>query len=378
MASESKAQLATLVELARQRTAQGRRVIFENIADLFISPEGRLSERESALMTDILHKLIHDVEMEVRRDLSERLADNTEAPHDLVVMLANDEIEVARPILLKSGVLRDADLIEIIKERTQEHILQVARRDSLSEAVTDAIVSRGEDDVIETLIGNADAAMSRRALQYLVERSKRVDRFQRPLILRGDMPPALAHRMFWWVSAALRQHILTSYKVDDTLVEDFLRDSAENALERVERQRGAQTAAEALVNGLADRGELTLDFILRALRNGEIQLFITALASRARLEIATARRIVLDAGGEPLAVLCRAVDMNQSQFTTTYLLTRSPHGNALGTMVTPKVSELFSSLSRETAMAALRYWKHDDEFLRAQSDIARLSTGTGL
>ena len=118
MASDSKAQLATLVELARQRTTDGRRVIFENIADLFISPEGRLSERESALMTDILHKLIHDVEMEVRRDLSERLAENSEAPHDLVVMLANDEIEVARPILLKSGVLRDADLIEIIKERT--------------------------------------------------------------------------------------------------------------------------------------------------------------------------------------------------------------------------------------------------------------------
>ena len=140
---------------------------------------------------------------------------------------------------------------------------------------------------------------------------------------------------------------------------------------------GAETAAEALVNGLADRGELTLDFILRALHNGEIQLFITALANRARIEIPTARRIVLDAGGEPLAVLCRAVGMEQGQFASTYLLTRSPHGNALGTMVTPKVAELFGSLTREAAMAALRYWKQDDEFLRAQSDIARVSSGVG-
>ena len=46
--------------------------------------------------------------------------------------------------------------------------------------------------------------------------------------------------------------------------------------------------------------------------------------------------------------------------------------------MTERVAELFGSLTRETAMAALRYWKHDDEFLRAQSDIARLSTGTGL
>ena len=377
MATESKADLTSLVELARQKTADGRRVIFENIADLFISPEGRLNERESALMNDILHKLIHDVEMQVRRDLSERLADNGDAPHDLVVMLANDEIEVAKPILLKSDTLRDADLIQIIKERTQEHILQVAHRDSLTEAVTDVIVAKGEDDAIEALIGNADAALSRKAFNFLVERSKRVDRFQRPLIQRDDLPPALAHRMFWWVSAALRQHILQSYSVDEAMVDDFLRDSAETAIEKNERERVATTAAEALVNGLADRGELTLDFILRSLRNGEVQLFITALAHRARIDVATARRIVFDTGGEPLAVLCRAVGMEQSDFATTYLLTRRPNGNALGAMVTPKVAELFGSLTSDTAMAALRYWKQDDNFLRAQSELARPAAGLG-
>jgi len=375
MSSEPQAQLSSLVELARQKTSDGRRVIFENIADLFLSPEGRLNERESALMTDILHKLIHDVEMEVRRDLSERLADVGDAPHELVVMLANDEIEVAKPILLKSGTLRDADLIQIVKERTHEHVLQVARRGTLSEAVSDAIVATGEDDVIETLINNLDASLSRKALNFLVERSKRVDRFQRPLVQRDDLPAALAHRMFWWVSAALRQHILQTYSVDTGMVEDFLRDSAETAIERTRQSRTAQNAAEALVNSLADRGELTLDFILRALRNGEVQLFVTALAQRARVDTGTARRIVFDTGGEPLAVLCRAVGMEQSDFATTYLLTRRPHGNALGAVVTPKVAQLFSSLTRETAMAALRYWKQDDEFLRAQTVLAQPSAG---
>ena len=74
MATEATTQLAGLVALARRHNADGRRVILENVADLFLSPDERPSERESALMTDILHKLVHDVEMTVRRNFSERLA----------------------------------------------------------------------------------------------------------------------------------------------------------------------------------------------------------------------------------------------------------------------------------------------------------------
>ena len=75
--------------------------------------EGALSERERALMGDILRKLIGDVEKAVRRELAERLAERGDAPRSLVIALANDEFEVAHPLLLKSTVLYDVDLIEI-------------------------------------------------------------------------------------------------------------------------------------------------------------------------------------------------------------------------------------------------------------------------
>lgn len=51
-----------------------------------------LSERERSLMTEISNDLIHDVEMAVRRALAERLALKENAPHELVGILANDEI----------------------------------------------------------------------------------------------------------------------------------------------------------------------------------------------------------------------------------------------------------------------------------------------
>ena len=50
-------------------------------------------------MSDILRQLIHDVEMKVRRVLAELMASESDAPHDLIAALANDQIEVAHAIL---------------------------------------------------------------------------------------------------------------------------------------------------------------------------------------------------------------------------------------------------------------------------------------
>ena len=109
------------MNLARDRSEQSRATLFENISDLFISTDGRLSDRERALMRDILAKLIGEIELKVRRSLAESLTEADDAPADLVNLLANDEIAVARPILMQSSVLRDAELIEIIRQRTHEH-----------------------------------------------------------------------------------------------------------------------------------------------------------------------------------------------------------------------------------------------------------------
>ena len=51
-------------------------------------------------------------------------------------------------------------------------------------------------------------------MDYLVSESKRVDAYQNPLVRRPDLPPELAERMSWWVSAALRQKITGRFSLD--------------------------------------------------------------------------------------------------------------------------------------------------------------------
>ena len=111
--------LRFLLELALDKSLDGRRALTATIGDLFSKRDEVLSERERALMTDILRKLIHDCEIVVRRDLAERLSGAPNPPHELIVALANDEIEVAEPILKASAVLRDAELVGVIRHRTQ-------------------------------------------------------------------------------------------------------------------------------------------------------------------------------------------------------------------------------------------------------------------
>ena len=109
-------EIESLIGLARQKSQAGRNTIFETVQDLFLLKKGGLSDRERALMGGILRQLIHEVEMSVRKDVASNLAKRDDAPRELVLALANDEIEVAHPLLIDSTVLHDSDLIELLEE----------------------------------------------------------------------------------------------------------------------------------------------------------------------------------------------------------------------------------------------------------------------
>src|ERR1700728_418383 len=159
-------ELDYLFELARDKTVAGRRALVATIGDLFFAQNDVLSDREKALMTEILRQLIHDLEITVRRALADRLAEQPTAPPDLVRALANDAIEVAHPLLVNSQVLQDLELVEIIRNRTLEHQLAIAIRKSLSEQVAEALVETDNVDVIKTLLENHQAQISTKTMEY--------------------------------------------------------------------------------------------------------------------------------------------------------------------------------------------------------------------
>ena len=89
-----------LIDLARDKSTQGRSQLVSAIGDLMDDSGRILSLQEKALMNDILKKLIQDVARPIRKALAEKLSQSPNAPQEVVQILGNDEFDIASPILL--------------------------------------------------------------------------------------------------------------------------------------------------------------------------------------------------------------------------------------------------------------------------------------
>ena len=119
------------------------------VTDLFVHGSVRFSDDEIALFDDVLTRLALEIEVSVRSLLARRLAPITKGPPNIIRILAtDDEISVACPILVQSEPIDQATLVQCARSKTQEHLLAISRRKSLSEVITDVLVERGNKQVV--------------------------------------------------------------------------------------------------------------------------------------------------------------------------------------------------------------------------------------
>ena len=377
-----------LLDLARDKSVRGRTRLVQVVGDLFFDEQHVLNERERALMTDILRQLIHDVEMSVRKALAGRLSVQLDAPHELITALANDQIEVAHAILLNSQVLQDIELIEIIQHRTFEHQLAIAMRKSVSEAVSDALVETGNTKVIQRLIENPAARIATNTLEFLVAESKTKEGFQKPLLDRPDLSPHLAKRMYWWVSAALRKHIIEHFKIDPTELDQKIEETIKDILgEPMPAPVGgigtvddrALEQADRLAMKLKEKNAITPQLLLQTLRRGEVQMFEGLFSQLTGLRPMLVRRLVFEPGGEGLAIACKAVDMTKPDFGSIFLMSRSarPGDKVVDPTEVARVMKFFDRIQRPTAQKVVARWKLDPDYLFAIKQVEGTNKKTG-
>ncbi len=360
-----------LYGLARDKSVAGRMALAETISDLFLQRDCTLTERERTLMFSILRQMIHDAEMSVRRLISAQLAERDDAPRDLVQRLANDEIEVAYPILTKSTVLHDTDLIEVIQQRTLEHQMAIAIRQSVSETVSGALVQTGHKDVITTLLENYNAKISDATMEYLVDEAKRVDTFQEPMLRRHDLDPRLAKRMFMWVSAALRQYILENSGLSQIDIDDLLEKVALEEVEAVTSPDRPKRKSETLAAELDMSGKVTPELLVQSLSEGEVGLFMAMFRRFTGLRELLVMRLVFEAGGEGLAIACKAVAIDKENFSSIFALSRKARPGSDTTLKrdTRKVLAFYDRISEDAAKQVVRRWQRDVDYLAAIREL---------
>jgi len=364
-----------LLGLAAGRSGAARAQIANAVTDLFLPAAQRLTDQQRALMTDVLGRLLGTVEMEVRRHLVEALSRSPASQPDLEARLASDSIEVARPILERSSVVRNPALMDIVIQCAEEHRMAIALRETVSPPLTEALAERGfkgsEDDVLEGLIRTEDPVLSRRAMELLVAESKRNGQFQQPLLTQNDLPADLAHEVYWWVAAALRRHILKNFVIDQAVLDPMLERAAKRAMVEYDDTQSVQSRALQLARRLNELGELTDGFLLRTLRQGRLSLFTAAFAARAKIAFNTVWRIVTDPASESFIVLAKAVDVSRDA-TASLVIVLGELGNAASARPPSAVAEilrLHDDLDVAAARRVLQYWQLDAGLRQAIDDL---------
>lgn len=356
--------LQQLLELARDRSREGRSHLLRLMDDMFFGSGAVLTVQERDLMFDILRRLVLDVEMSVRRVVADRLALRADAPQDLIETLANDEIEVAYPVLIRSTVLQDAALMEIIQHRTAAHRLAIALRESVSERVADALVGSGDEDVVTSLLENSGARISVATMSHLVDESRRVGAYQTPLVRRTDLPLDLAKRLYGVVSATLRDELVQRYDdIDPDVLDEAVIDAVGELAAGHYDPDAASTKTRALAQQLHRVQSVTPRFLMQTLRHGEVELFEEMLAEFAGLEIGLTRRILFEPGGEALAVLCIAAGIGRADFASIYLRVRGARigQRALDPKDMPRVMLFYERVTEATAREMLELLRQDPD-----------------
>jgi uncharacterized protein (DUF2336 family) len=345
-----------LVRLAMSRDPTDREQLLARLVDLCEARAEPLAPRAAAEIEEVFLALVRDAERDIRARLSERLARADWAPPRLIETLASDEIEVARPVIAASPLLKDEALIRLLTEATLAHRVEVAQRPRLSAAVVEVAVASGEPAVMTAIAANTTADISPACMKQLVDHARTTPALGAPLAAHPRMNAEMAEALYVWVGQALRSAIVARFEVDAAALDAAIAESIDLDPDRPKRN-GPNAAELKLVDKLAAAGQLKPGYLVRALKEHQLGLFEAALAKLGGFHVEDVHRAAMSRDRpELLALACAAVQIDRSAFPTILEMARQcndglPGGGAEGAR---RAVSAFGPFSPEIAASAFR------------------------
>jgi uncharacterized protein (DUF2336 family) len=325
------------------------------VTDLFLAETERFNDEQINVFDDVLKRLIDRIETKALAELSRRLAPISNAPNDVIQKLArNDEISVASPVLMQSLRLSNANLVEIANSKSQAHLLAIAGRDQLETSVTDALVTRGDGEVLNRLANNSGAAFSETSFATLVERAGKDDSLALQLGRRLDMPLRLFRELLLRATEAVRAKLLAMAGENQSEIQSVLAQASDQVANEDAAPRD-YTSASRLVRMLQEKGELNQDAILTFLRANRYEEVVAALSTLCGLGLDLVDRLMRAPRNDGILIPCKAVGFDWA--TTRAILKSRP----LSKQVSPGDLDIawgeHVRLSKATARRLVRFWQ---------------------
>lgn len=344
--------------------SKARQTLLRRLADVVCLPASRINAFERAVTGDLLVELLRQASVEERRRVAVRLAPLAEIPDSLARLLLRDEPSVAAPLIEQCASLTDVDLIGCARDATIEHRLLIAERRGLSEVITETLLSFGEEAVIEAVLRNNSARLAQVAVEGVVAMSRHSRGLCAPLLKRPELRPSGAYVMFWWCGPDERRIVLQRFAVSREVLQDSVEDlfaqaAAEGwsdpvtrkALQFIERRQRNRAAIEkSPYSGL--------EAAVAAAGQGMTRELVGEIGYLSGVKPLTSAKIMGDAGGEALAILCKATGLSRLDLQTLWRAMRRPETTADGEVHPDweRVQITYEMLAVDRAQTVLRYW----------------------
>ncbi len=170
-----------------------RAMLLERVAEAYA--EGSFNPAQRRQAEDLFRTAVFDHEPLARSVLADVLKRMTLLPRDIVLSLARDEAQVARPILRTSPLLDDDELVEIARECSRAHRLAIAERDDLSAKVAQALCESRDPQVIKALLANESAALPEPLLHAILDAMDDTPGIVDAMTRRQSLPASVKHRL---------------------------------------------------------------------------------------------------------------------------------------------------------------------------------------
>lgn len=354
----------TPLELSEAHQPRARTALVERLCDVVAWPESRIPAHERQLAADVLVGLLRTSNVELRRRCAVGMVRINDAPKTLLRYLARDEISVAEQLLEHGLGFDDSDLIATIRAGVAAHWLAIARRRSINEPVSDALLATGDVAVVEAVLRNQNAKLSTQGVDLAIARSRVAPPLAQFIVGRPELRPSQALILFWWANFQARQHILRRFAVDRNVLLQELGDvfavaaaegwsdpDARKTLQVIERrQRNRAAAARSPFGSL--EGALAA-----AAEHGLDRTNVNEIAHLSGIKPTTAKQVFADPSGEAIGVYCKAVGLKRPSLLLLWKALARPPGDpdkidsSLGRTV-----YVFDSLATAKAQSVLRYW----------------------
>lgn len=353
-ANEPAALIAELEGASERRSPERWSEILRQLTSLFLIDAHRLTDAQIVVFDAVFLQLMERVDAQTLALLSDNLAALSTAPLSTLRRLAlHDDILVAGPVLRRSNHLTDRNLVEIARLRGEEHLLEIAGRQTVSASLSDELVARGELSVLSRLTENLGVKFSQDGCVALIAKAMQDKGLSEQVARRSDLPPALRRQLVAKVTDDRTRFLQT---VPSSL-QGKIQAAVAKTVQRVELPAPTHadySAAMAKMVELSRKGGLNDRSVNGfAVRREHVDV-VAALSFLSEAPVEIILPLLHTAEPDGLVVACKAARLNWS--TTTMIVRHRPGAATVAGKELEQAKAMFDALSLSVAQRTIRLW----------------------